>query len=268
MATTLTITYAAESSDRDAEVLITLEQAEWSNYIGVVTKIDGVRYILSSVFGQDTEPVEVDCGLAADGNLNTTVYAYPAYPTLIYTLHASYGTLGERTVEEFEYTETVSFSNEDSASLEYPAQDIISAEIVGDMWDMYGAVASLPEVSVDEDGNVLLSEERYGSVEVTYTVCRHVYELEIEPREDAVGDFFGSFVYALVNENNPVALEIEVPDGAEDAASGSGCGYGDSGSVDDDDEDDPSEPTDSGADVRRTVNMCSGVVENEVIHGK
>ncbi len=262
----LSISFVSKSSSRDsAEQLLQLEQSDWAPYTGMVTKIKGVRFLLDYLYDEDGD-WDIDCGLVG-GNLVALIYAYPAYPSVAYRLYTTHGTLSERLVETLTKTETITFANTDTESLKYPVTDILSTEIVGDMWDKYGAPAGLPAVSVD-DGDVVLSEPRYGAVKITYTVHRHVYSLTIEPREDAIMDLFGAVVYALVTGANPEWLELDVPHNADEIAEGiEECGWGGGTGTGTFPEDPDSVPDDTGASATVRYNQCTGEILSSTVIG-
>ena len=262
----LSISFVPKTSTRaDAEQLLQLEQSDWAPHTGIVTKIKGVRFLLDYLYSEEGD-WDVDCGFT-NGNLVTLIYAYPAYPSVAYRLYTTHGTLSERLVETLEKTETITFTNTDSESLKYPVTDIISTEIVGEMWDEYGAPAGLPTVTVD-DGAVVLSAPRYGTVKITYTVHRHVYSLTVAPREDAIMDLFGAVVYALVVGANPEWLELEVPHNADEISEGiEECGWGGGTGTGSWPEDDESVPDDTGANASIRYNQCTGEILSSTIIG-
>jgi len=212
---TLRIAIAQPKRDRNNDDFVLLEQEPWDPYIGFLTKFGVYAFINSILFNED-EP-EDNCPPSI---LSRSVYAYPSREDLNYRIGCSWGSLSARRVEVIDYTEDVQVDIELELDLKYPAVSITRSSWVGDVYTADGEVINpTPQAIVTTDG-VSLTEKVYGTLLVTYKVCRHVYGIRINPRVGAIENQLQSFVYACWDGGNTY-MEMEIPDGSEDG----GCNY-------------------------------------------
>lgn len=208
---TLRLTIVSRDRSRDNDDFVLLEQEAWDPYVGFLTKLGVVAYLNKLLFeGPDVEP---NCGW--DGSsFSKQIYAYPSRPELNYLAGCSHGTLGPQRVQEVDYTEAIQCNLELEPQLKYPALSVTRFAWVGDAYSPLGDVLTRPTVTINATG-IKIAEKVYGTLLVTYKVCRHIYSIAIRPRIGATENKLQSFVYACWDGGNTY-LEIEAPVGAED----------------------------------------------------
>lgn len=190
---------------------VLLEQEAWDPYVGFLTKLGVVAYLNKLLYqGDDLEP---NC--AYDGSsYSKTIFAYPSRPDLNYIIGCSWGTLGPRRVQEVDYTEAIQCNLELGPQLTYPALSVTRYSWVGDAYSPEGDILTRPSVTINDHG-IAIAEKVYGTLLVTYRVCRHLYSIAIRPRSDAEENKLQSFVYACWDGGNTF-IEVEAPAGAEE----------------------------------------------------
>ena len=224
MATSLSITYANPSSSRQPVDALFIEQDDWKPYAGYVTKAAVVQYLASIFWPEDAFNPQFDCGIVG-GQMICPVYVYPYEPGLAYQLRTSYGTLSPRAVKLVEYTETINPNLQLRVATKYPAQSILKAKLVRDVWDADGNPAPTPQVTI-EGKEILLSGAIHGALDVTYMVERHAYILTADARKDVPENLFSAVVVALYQDGIKW-LKMEPPPGADEYLEGvDDCAWG------------------------------------------
>jgi len=245
--------------------LLMIEQRGWRPYTGYVTAANAVAFLGRMLYGEETDnnwSERTDCGMEGE-DMVTGIYAYPAYPALAYQIAASYGYLSEGVREEIEQEEVLQFSMADEVRTKYPSQGIISAEVLGDLYDAGGGIVALPTISIVGD-TVTLSREVYGSIKIKYLVLRDTYILTVTRRDPAitVENFYSSVVYAWYTGGGDW-LTVEAPPGAEEFDAE--CGWYRGGwlarVIEPDDE--PNVPTAAGADRYIRIDYCSKEIRSD-----
>lgn len=260
----LTIPFSAPAASREPVVALMLEQKPWRPYTGYLTKVGMVQALSNRLYSTAYDNL-VDCGMDGD-QMACTIYAYPYDPCLHYMLATSYGELSDREIDEFEYEELVNVSLDNEITLQYPAQEIISVDWEGEVWDVDGAVTQAPAYTV-QDKIISLNRPVYGALRVKYRVNRHVYILTVEKRAESPENFFSAVVYG-VYPGGITWLDIEPPAGAEEFAGvDATCGYG-AGSVSIEDVSGPgSIPSGVWGDRVIKKDYCSQETISDVVNG-
>ena len=205
----LRISIAQPRRNRNNDDFVLLEQDPWEPLLGYVTKF-GVYATINSILFQEDEP-EPNCPhTIIDGN----VYAYPSREDLNYIIGCSWGSLSSRRVQTLEFSEEIQVDLELELGLKYPALEIVSSGWIGPVYTSEGDIVNPnPEATVTTDG-ASLPEKVYGTLIITYKVCRHTYDLNIQPRPDAKENQLQSFVYACWDGGNTY-MEMDIPEGSE-----------------------------------------------------
>jgi len=260
MDTSITINFADKSPVDVLRDLLIIEQKEWVNTIGKVKMSDFYSFAYHILDSSAYESA-VNCGLNADGTCTSLIYVYPKVIDLSYQMHTSYGTLSDRVIDDFLHQELINFSIAKKASLTYSPFGRVSYSWLGSVYDSAGNIRSAPSVGIDSLGNIILSENVYGTLKVEYTLRRHIYSLNVAPRESGI-DMFGAVVYGLYTEGLSW-LELNNPPDVDELTEGSmtcgGMTYNMS------DEYDPNKPDEAPIDApevnRRIVyDYCSQVL--------
>lgn len=263
---TTTVNFADKEDASGLRDLLIITQEDWANNTGKVLMSDFYNFTYNALTSQ-TITNNVDCGLNANGSCTSTIYTYPRVSDLSYQLHTSFGSLSDRKVESYEHQELISFDIDNEADTEFTPSGNVSYSWIGSVYDSAGNVRSVPSVSIDSDGVIVLSSKVYGSLKLTYSVTRHIYKLTVTPRTYG-SDLFGAVVYG-VYENGISWHELQNPPDLDDLTEGSvSCG---GLSVDDTDTDSDASDTDDDAPntapkVNRviTTDYCSQVVISDV----
>ena len=206
------------SDDRDsAENLLFLEQKAFSPFAGKLTKGGMVTGFLSWVLPREYEEPGNTCG-GSSGIFTATIYAYLYLQTLNYSIDTSYGSLGERVVEDITYTEGVQLSLKDRVDFSYPNEEIISTEWVGAVYNSRGETIPKPSFTAD-NRTLYFSEKVYGYLKVKYKITRHRYSAIVSGRniKDATitEDKYTSTVFA-VYDGGIDWIQVQSPYGFED----------------------------------------------------
>lgn len=225
----LTLPFAPPSAEAGAALL--LEQEEWRKSVGVLTRINAIRYIDMRTYARSAESAAqdvplMDCGLS-DGGLVIRVRAYPVRDVAL-RLAASIGDLDEPRREDIEEEATLHYTLTTEAALSHPASRVLSATWLAGPYNVDGAKIAPPPLAVD--GRVLrvIGDAVYGSVQVKTAVRRWTYRLVVDWAEavESLTAGWGEYVVAWPDGGAPVALELTAPPGAaEMAASGRPCGF-------------------------------------------
>jgi hypothetical protein len=246
-----------------------LEQEKWDPYTGHLTKVAALGWLQKMLFGGDAPP----SNCPGDGpGYQKALYAYPQPEGLNYQAYLSHGLLTGPVIQRREFTELIQCNLDRRPGLKYPAIAINSHEWQGETYDGQGNMVPPPLVEV-VDNSIRLSSAVYGSLRVSYLVCRHTYVAAVQPREEYGENKLQTYLLAVwAGGNNH--LEVEAPATAEDGLCNSrwnpgagmfgylptwseGMGGGLSGDGDGDEEDDnPYRPVD-GEDENRYIDYCT-----------
>lgn len=170
-------------SDKSRQVetdLLFLEQEEFSPYVGKLTKAGMAVAVIGWIFPEKGIETQNRCG-GEDGRFEITIYAYLYQQDLSYNAYLSYGVLGDRRIEELDYVEIIRCSLKEQVDFSYPNEGIVSAEFVGNAYDMNGDIISSPSYTSD-NRSMYFSKKVYASIKVRYSVKRHVYNAIITSR--------------------------------------------------------------------------------------
>jgi len=253
----------ANPSAPEALDLLQIEQEDWGEGVGYVSKVMAMSLIINMFMDVSQEIQTPVCGIEEDGTMQVIVNVYPLQRDLNYKLLASYGSLSSKTVDVFDYQELLIFNGTSSGSLRYHSLDIKSAEWEGDVFGDGGDVIT-PSFDIDGD-NVTVGSNINGVLLVEYTVERHQYTLSVAPRDDAEKSKYSATVYGLY-EGGLSYRELTQAPGADEYNIEIGC----SGSIDlvsiQGREDKPYEPpTAEPKDRQIVVDYCSQVVISDTI---
>lgn len=260
----LTLTTPQSAGISGGSVL--LEQEAWDPYTGHLTKVAALGWLRKMLFGGDA-PI-ANC--PGDGpGYQKALYAYPSPEGLNYRAMLSHGQLTGPVIERREFSELIQCNLDRRPPLKYPALAITSHQWVGETYDASGELVPAPLITVV--GNSLhLSAEVYGSLRVSYLVCRHTYVATVQPRPEYGENKLQTYLLAVWSGGNS-HLEVEAPATAEDGVCnsrwnpgtgmfdylpygepGSGTGFEGSG----DDDDNPFRPVD-GEDEHKYIDYCT-----------
>jgi len=268
MKTELTINYSLPTpGSTSANVL--LEQKEWNDNTGYVTKANFIRFMGRLIYGSGTDYAwaeDIACGWDAEG-ITATIYAYPSPYTLAYTIEATYGDLSDGIQEIVNQEESIKFSLTKEASLKYPVYEMTEDPFpLGDFYDVNGDQILFDSFTVTVSGqDIKLSQKIYGTIKFKYKSLRYTYTLRLAKRseEEAYENFYSSVVW--VGWNGGLRwIEVEIPPGAEDDI----CGWDDGGSSVGQFPREPNTPTAAGADRSITIDYCSGEVISDSTYTK
>ena len=217
----LAITLAKQEESESISGLLTLEQEEWKAYTGLLTKANMVRHIAFKLFGGKWNP-QIDCAISGE-RVTSTIYAYPATPTLPYRVLASYGELSEGRVQTPVLTETVHFRLETEQGLRYPAHSLVSANWLT-AYDAEGNQIPAPGITI-KARSVGTAFPVYGSLQIKYRTFRTAHTLSMEARDDALEHFWSAYILGLPLGGEPVLLKFDPPPTAEElTAMAAECG--------------------------------------------
>ncbi len=210
MHTSTTVTF--KTSRRAIVEALIMEQAPWSGGTGVVTKLDFVKAVASTLYGDPEN--EIDCGMDGDC-YSSGLFIYPFDVSLPYQVDITHGELGELIIQDVEVREIINFSLDTERSTRYPIQSLVSYEWYSDTYDVNGAITSDPVISI-ENNTISTSKKVYGAVVISYMTLRHARTLLVPPREESVENVFDSYAWARWNGGVKM-LKLKPPTGAEDA---------------------------------------------------
>lgn len=217
----LVLSFSRQPAPSSARRLI-LQQEEWSEYAGKMTKMQMVRMLFVRLFGSD-ETLSggqiVDCPIGADGRAAIVVHAYPDTRELEYSLISSHGEVGGGKPNLHVTEDTLHFDISSSADVGVFVSGIASFEWL----TCYSPVGEkitgpTPTASGTE---IILPYEVYGSLKLSYTAFRFTHIIDMEARADAIEHFWSAWVLGLVPGSRPEMLELDAPPTAEElSASG------------------------------------------------
>lgn len=267
MKTEITINYSLPTpGSTSANVL--LEQKEWNDNTGYVTKANFIRFMGRLIYGSGTDYAwaeSIECGWDAEG-ITATIYAYPSPYTLPYTIEATYGILSEGIQEIVQQEESIKFSLSKEATIKYPVYEMLDISPLGDFYDRNGNPILFTSFVVTVSGqNIILSQKIYGTIKFKYRSLRYTYTLRLPKRSEEISyeNFYSSVVW--VGWNGGLRwIEVEIPPGAEEDV----CGWDDGGSSVGQLPREPNIPTAAGADRSITIDYCSKEVISDSTYPK
>ena len=146
-----------------------------------------------------SNPTQVECSLDGDGCMTATIFAYPIPWDLNYTLRATHGRVSSRREYVQEFRELVQVRLQDPGipiSPDYPIKSLRDYEWFGNVYNNLGDVVPSPNITV-RDTEIYIDARVYGTIDVTYTVEKHIYTIEVTPDFDRpVADQYKSVAYA------------------------------------------------------------------------
>lgn len=218
-----------------ARELVLLEQTRWNSYLGLLTRVNLLRYLRAQFFpdeegGEDAKDDFVFCGFDDDGGLTLGLAVYELARDVRWKLQASTGTFGEVSRTDAAETQSLSYNLSDEASLPHPALAILSARWLIGPYDAAGNRISAPALLIDGQDRRIIRAQRpvFGSVALRVQVQAALYtvKLSAEAAEQALLAGWSEFAVCLPEGGRPVALELTAPPGAAELAeSGQECGH-------------------------------------------
>ncbi len=194
-----------------------LEQEDYSDYLGKVTKAAMIQSILGFIFPETSVTLPNNCG-GADGIFETIIFAYFYEENLTYDIGTSQGLLGMGVVESLDYVEYLNISLKEEVNFSYPSRQLKILEWEGAAYNKRGEVIPYPDYTVDSKG-LKFDSEVYGSLKVRYNVIRHRYVLTVESLQlsdpGVIENKYQAVVYARW-DGGVTWLEVEAPHGFED----------------------------------------------------
>ena len=207
------------SNERDS---LLLEQEEWKENTGYVTKAALYKSLYTSLMGAVNVSSPVECGFNSNGEIETVIHAYPSDKNLNYSLKATYGDFNGRQINIFKEKEIIDFSLTNTASLKYKSDGNLDYHWVGNVYNENSEIVSNLTINI-QDSEIKLSEKVYGALSISYNVYRHSYKFIVKPREDEELDIFGAVVYA-VYPGGVTWLQLKTPPNSDAIAKGAICG--------------------------------------------
>ncbi len=256
---------AAYGRSRRAAVSgLIIEQEEWVAYTGSLTRYSAAAFVSNLVY--DTRyTIDINCGFV-DGAVATLVHVYPEKPGRDYQAHLSWGTLGERIIDEHTMQESIDFSGARSYTLKYPARRIVSMRWLGEVFDHNLDPIPPPALSASGDlREVKSSITAYGTVKVVYDTIRHNYTVRIGKRENAEENKYSSVFYA-VHDGGVDHLVLSEPPAADELEGDCASGGGGSVSIIGPEPGEPNYP-EPGADRETVYDYCTGELISDDIYG-
>lgn len=201
---------------------VQLEQKPWESNVGKLTKGGVWAYLDSLLFGDPEEDLEENCGMNTDGSVNSTIYAYPFPFELPYYINSTRGTLGEKQINQLQYSEIIQVQSGTAPSTTYQTDNIISADWIFDPIDTNGNIK--PQPSITWNGGKLddISDGIYGSILIVYDVVQHVYPFTIFSDEELTENKYSSFIYAVWEGGNNVIEFVPSDDAIGDSCKNRG----------------------------------------------
>lgn len=206
----LTIPFSNPSAAAGGDCL-KIEQEPWGKDVGKTTNMQAILAVSAAVYGARWP--KAYCG-GLDGRFKATVYVYPCDPHMSYQFKVSHGLVSGRSIGVPIREEVVQCGLQLEHTLDYPALIIVSKAWPGSCYDNRGTVTSRPTVTVD--GNkVTLNKQVYGSLRIRYLVIRHIYDVTVSKRLDALENTYQSVAFCVFN-GGVEWIDIEAPAGFED----------------------------------------------------
>jgi len=206
--TSLTATYAQQES----EASLLIEQQDYDDYTGTVTKYSVSRILANLIYGVEYEDY-VACGVE-DDSYETVIDVYPTPPDLAFSMHLTSGTLSDAAPDLVERTEIIHFRL-DAPALSYPGLAIVSLDWLGEVYDAAFGLIGSSSMTIN-DGALKTSVPVYGSARVTYTTVCASYNVTVTAREDSLENKYSCVAYGVYS-GGVDWLEIDPPYGAEDS---------------------------------------------------
>lgn len=213
----------------DTSTVLKLVQAE-DSATGLITSsaiASSLLATLQDMAGDAASVVSysIDCGVNADGSINTVFYAYIYDDSRPFRIETTNGTIVLTAIESsYAVTELLTFSSANTLELQYPCNHVQSFVWKNTVLD--SGNNKVYNVTHDTDKfSVTLSEKVYGVAEITYLTRRNVYQLRSTQIPDATENIFDSVVYAYY-DGGVEWLEITMPEGSDNFADPeTECGY-------------------------------------------
>lgn len=263
MSEQLTLTFAAPRGDGDlgpAPELLLLEQADWPEHTGQVSRGALVAWLAAQFYGVQASGL-VDCGFSG-GVTGTDILVWPLRAGVTYRLLTTHGEIGPGEWEEIEEEATVQFSLTTEAELPHPSLAVLDTEWLGS-WDAAGNPDTAPAVTLTPwSRTARIAAPTYGSLRIRYRAGRWVHRLSVARREEAIENWYSAWIVAYPSGGRPVMLEFEPPPTAE-AGGESQCGRTTVGSITADDDDTPAPPQANRVIRTKTYDYCTGVLVND-----
>lgn len=230
---TATLSYTRPQTASSSRELVLLEQTRWSNYLGLLTRVNLLRYLRAQFFpdsGEDEQESFVTCGFDADGGLTLGLSVYELAHDVRWKLQSSIGTTSPVSRITSAETQSVSFNMSDESMLNHPAESIISARWLTGPYDLSGNRISAPALFIDGADRRLVRAQQavFGSVALRVQVQAAIYTIKLsaEAAEQALLAGWSESAVCLPEGGRPVALSLTAPPGAAELAeSGQPCGH-------------------------------------------
>lgn len=168
---------------------VVLEQEDWEAYSGKMTKAALIR-IFENTYTEAEHQNVYQCVTN-----KVILYAYPSDPMMDFLVDVSHGTIGFPAVETLNRMEQLSIDMTDEVSLQLLPLAIDGIAFPSGCWDEDGQRISPPDVKI-EGKKLIFSKKFYGQVMVGYSILRHVYNVSVPEREEALENAFSSVAYA------------------------------------------------------------------------
>ena len=232
---TATFSYTSPQVAINNRELVLLEQTRWNSYLGLLTRVNLLRYLQTQFFpdeGEDAKKKEdfVTCGFDEDGGLTLGLAVYELAREVRWKLQASVGTVNQVSRTEAAETQSLSYNLANEASLPHPALAILSARWLTGPYDVSGNRISAPALIIDGQDRRIIRAQRpvFGTVALRVQVQAALYtvKLSAEAAEQALLAGWSEFAVCLPEGGRPVALSLTAPPGAAELAeSGQPCGH-------------------------------------------
>lgn len=231
-----------------------IEQGEPDPGDGTLSRSGMYLAILALI---DGEAVDEHTECTDDIGVELFVYRYDLSQK--YTLMATHGTLSDKVVQDsFVFTERVHFNMGSSKRLRYPNFGFVEGKWLGNkVWNSDAEVLSNPPTVTTDIDSITTDIVVYGTYLITYKINRDKYGLSIPPREDVEENKYSVVSYAVILNNSPEWLVVDVPEVVEDT------GYlctGGFGQVSINPGDDPGQPYADHDNAEKHIDYCSGEV--------
>lgn len=202
------------SSSASTSLGLILEQEEWEDGVGVVTKEYIVKHI-ASLLGYGSTPPTIECGVNSLGYYESAIIAYPYDADLVYDIGISHGYMADNpTIYRETITQSVDFSHSKTQALDYPVHEEGSLTWLMGPWDYEGNDVDPTELAFS--GNTATTTTKvYGTAAAVYETIAHRYSITV-PARGAVENKYESVVWARW-DGGYTYEELTSPDNAEDA---------------------------------------------------
>lgn len=187
-----------------------LEQEPWDDSVNLLTKYGVVAYL---------DKLQYDKGNGVSSNCSslngtsTFVYAYPFPFGLQFKFGCTHGTVGKPSKAIVKYSEIIQCNLETEITLKYPTEGTVKCEWAGDVCDKDGGNAPKPELKI-VNGKLIVGSKVYGTLLITYDVCRYTFPINVSPRPKAIENSTTSFAFAIWEFGNNY-IEINLTESSE-----------------------------------------------------